>query len=446
MKDIYIVNTQTKTKEIFKPQEGKKAKVYVCGVTPYDHAHLGHGRCYVTFDVLYRVLILAGYEVTYVRNVTDIDDKLLNKAAQQKNDTSYLDLARFYEQSVQEDLSALQCYAPTYEPRVTEHMPQIIDFIAQLIAQDKAYVVDHDVYFSIDSFAAYGKLSGRKLEDMQFGARVQVNDKKRNPADFILWKGNDENLFWQAPWGHGRPGWHIECSALAKEYLGETIDIHGGGMDLIFPHHENEVTQSESLSGKPFSRYWMHNAFVTMNCEKMSKSLGNCCSLKELFKTYDPMVVRFYYLQHHYRTPIDFSDEGLEAAHKAYKKIVNAFEQLPKASIQTMDQMPHDTIVDEFIAALCDDLNTTKAIGIIFEHLSSLAQVPQTGALLKALIQRMLGLTLEPLAQKEVAITPQVQELIDRRNSARAEKNWALADEIRDQLRDMGVTLEDKKS
>jgi cysteinyl-tRNA synthetase len=438
MKKVMLTNTLTREKEELKTLSDDKVLLYGCGVTPYDHSHIGHGRSYVEIDVVVRLLRFLGYSVTYVRNFTDIDDKLIKKAEEKGDLNLYKEIAEEFIESYGNEMDKLNCLKPNIEPRVTENIPQIIKFIEELIEAKKAYVVDGDVYFDIESFKEYGKLSGRKLEDLQAGARVDVDKRKKNPFDFALWKGNNEDLFWESPWGYGRPGWHIECSALAKEYLGESIDIHCGGMDLIFPHHENEIAQSESLSGKPFANYWIHNAFLNIDKEKMSKSLGNILALHEIFKKYDSMILRFYFLQHHYRTPIEFSWDRLDAAAVAYKKLVKSFENVETAS---------DAIgecLDSMTDALCDDFNTTKALGILFEGLGKWKESEVCMPKIKFFLQNVLGLTLNKL-ETEIEITPEIETLIEEREQARRDKNWKVADEIRDRLIEMGYSVEDKK-
>jgi cysteinyl-tRNA synthetase len=333
---ILLYNTLGRQLEFFKPAH--EVKMYVCGITPYDYAHLGHGRCYVTFDLLYRVLRFLGHSVTYCRNFTDIDDKLINRADKELNDpTQYLVIANTYIESFHNDMKMLNCISPTYEPRVTTHIVPIIEFIQGLIAEEKAYVtILGDVYFRISSFKEYGKLSQRSIADLKAGARVAVREDKEDPLDFALWKFSDEPPGWESPWGFGRPGWHIECSAMAQQYLGTTIDIHGGGMDLIFPHHENEIAQSEGLSGKPFSRFWVHNAFVRVNEEKMSKSLGNFLTLRDAYTKFHPMVLRYYYLIHHYRNPLDFSAEDIESAAISYRRLCSLLESIDTAPEQAL--------------------------------------------------------------------------------------------------------------
>jgi cysteinyl-tRNA synthetase len=437
MNKLYLTNTKSRTLQEVKPLHGKHINLYVCGITPYDYTHLGHGRCYVTFDVLFRVLSMLGFDVTYARNFTDIEDKLLKKAHDTLGDEArYTEIASTYINSFHDTMHKLGCKAPNHEPRVTDNIPSIITFIESLIAKKHAYVIDGDVYFDITSFKEYGALSGRNLEDLEAGARVKVDENKKNPGDFALWKSAEANTFWSSPWGWGRPGWHIECSALAQKYLGDSIDIHGGGQDLIFPHHENEIAQSESRTGKEFAKIWVHNAFVTINHEKMSKSLGNTFFLHELFKEFNPMVIRYYYLQHHYRTPIDFSDVGLKGALSAYKRLVQAFSDVHATQAS-------NALVDAMRDALLHDLNTPKAIGIIFEHLEQILHDKALASSVKYFIQNILGLRLEPL--EHVTMTPEIEQLLAEREQARAAKNWKRADEIRDRLKELGFNVQDSK-
>jgi cysteinyl-tRNA synthetase len=432
---LKLTNTLTDKKESFIPLEENRVTMYVCGITPYDFAHLGHGRCYVTFDVLYRLLTFLGYDVTYCRNFTDIDDKLINRAEKELGDPNeYTKIAQKFIKTFHQDVQRLNCLPPNYEPKVTEHIPQIISFIQGLIDKGKAYISSSDVYFSIDSFADYGKLSKRDLEDLKIGARVEVNEKKKNPLDFVLWKHAESRPGWSSPWGYGRPGWHIECSALAKEYLGQTIDIHAGGLDLIFPHHENEIAQSEGLHGKEFARYWIHNAFVLIDKEKMSKSLGNFVTLHQILEQYDPMIIRYYILIHHYRNPLDFTKEDIEGSSKSYKKLVEFQEDC-------LENLP---LVYNLIQVLCDDLNIAKFFGIIFENIKKLSNDPIQAAIIKSIIQQTLGLTLEPIQEVKIQITPEIQNLIDERERARKEKDWAKSDEIRDKLLSLGIEVHDK--
>lgn len=420
--------------------EDKKVKLYACGVTPYDYSHIGHGRSYVCIDTLVRFLRFLEYDVTYVRNVTDIDDKLIIKAEKLGDVNKYRDIAEEFTLLYQQEMGELNCVIPDQEPKVTDNIDAIIDFIKKLIEKGHAYVVDNDVYFDVLTYKEYGKLSGRKLEDLLAGARVEVDVRKKHPADFALWKGNDKKLFWESPWGHGRPGWHIECSVLVKEFLAETIDIHCGGADLIFPHHENERAQSESLHNKTFTRYWVHNALLNIDKKKMSKSLGNILSLKEIFEKYDPMILRFYFLQHHYRTPIDFSFPMLDAAKVAYKKLCNVF-----GGKESADSLEKTLLMQEFIDALADDLNTSKLVGILFEHLAEIRSDEKTCSNIKLFLQQVLGLDLEPVEEQEIQVTPEIEILVKKREQARAEQNWAESDKIRDQLKELGYEAQDKK-
>lgn len=441
---IKVTNNLSGKEEIFKSRVPNKVDLYVCGVTPYDYSHLGHGRCYVSFDLLYRVLTFLGYDVTYCRNYTDIDDKIIKKAEQEFGDKQrYADITKKYIAHYQDDMKALNCVVPDHEPRVTENIDDIITFISGLIEKGKAYEADGDVYFSIKSFPEYGKFSKHDVKDLRVGQRVEPNSKKRDPLDFALWKSELEGQFWQSPWGWGRPGWHIECSVLASKYLGTQIDIHAGGMDLIFPHHENEIAQSEALHGKPFANYWMHNGFVQINKEKMSKSLGNFFTLQEIFKKYDPMVVRFYFLNHQYRAPLDFSFDDLDAFQKSYQKLCRVFEK--ECSQLTNEEIKKSPTVQKMLAFLQDDLNTPGMMGVVFESLRELEKNESERCAVKAFIQKVLGLNLQSLPEKEIEVTEQMKRLIAERETARAEKNWTRADEIRDKLVELGYKIQDKK-
>jgi cysteinyl-tRNA synthetase len=449
--EIKLTNTLTHQKEVFVPLSKDEVKIYVCGITPYDYSHLGHGRCYVNFDTLVRLFKFLDYKVNFVRNFTDIDDKILKKAEALGDLNLYPQVSKKFIEAYHKDMRALGNIKPTHEPKVTDYIPQIIDFVQKLIKKEIAYVIESDVYFDISKFSDYGKLSGRDISEQQAGARVEVDERKHNPADFVLWKGNQEGLFWKSPWGYGRPGWHIECSVMAQELLGETIDIHGGGMDLIFPHHENEIAQSEGLHKKIFANYWLHNAFITINKEKMSKSLGNFVTLKDIFNQFDPMVLRYFFLQHHYRTPIDFSDEELRASKTAYKKLINCFNSMVRQAHheREINVTSHDVLKNslsqEIIEALCDDLNTPKALGIIFENLAVFKEDDQARLSVQAIIQNVLGLNLYPI-EEYISITPEIENLLKQRDQARKDKNWTLADKIRDQLKILGYEVKDKKT
>ncbi len=441
--ELKLTNTLKRKKENFKPLKNDNVSMYVCGITPYDYSHIGHGRCYVNFDLLFRLLKFLGYNVNYVRNFTDIDDKILKKAL--ITNLEYQEIANKFIKHFHEDMFSLNCLEPTKEPKVTENIGSIIKFIKELIDKGYAYKVNNDIYFETGKFANYGKLSGKNLDELQAGARVEVNLDKINPADFVLWKGNDKEEFWRAPWGYGRPGWHIECSVLAKDFLGDSIDIHGGGQDLIFPHHENEIAQSESLTSKQFAKYWIHNAFVNIDKEKMSKSSGNILTLQEIFKKYDPMVLRFYFLQHQYKTPIEFSFESLKAARTAYKKLIMAFEKVDDEPFRVTTIESKKDVTTMILKSLCDDLNTPKALGIIFENLDKIKKDPETAQTVKFILTNIFGLTLESLKEKEVKITPEIEELIKKREQARENKDWKLADQIRDKLVELGFKVQDKK-
>lgn len=455
---ITIFNTLSGKKEPFKPIKEGKVSLYVCGITPYDYAHLGHGRVYVSFDVLYRLLTFLGYEVTYCRNFTDIDDKIIARAQNQLGDSSKFEqISKKYIDTYLEDMKALNCLPPKYQPLVTQTLPEIIEFVQGLIKQGKAYQSNGDVYFDISSFPSYGKLSKHKLDDLIAGARVEVNEKKKSPLDFALWKhAHDEEPGWDSPWGRGRPGWHIECSAMAGKFLGDTLDIHAGGLDLIFPHHENEIAQSEGLHNKQFVNYWMHNGFVRINQEKMSKSLGNFFTLRDVFKQFDPMVVRFYYLNHHYKAPLDFSFDDLQVAQKTYQRLSKAFavecEKLApfdKLRVNEDDSVHAEPVeapvVQKMISFLVDDLNTPGMWGVVFESLSELQKDQVQLCAVKEFLQKVLGLTLVPLPEKEIEVTPEMEKLITERDQARAAKDWKKADELREKLKELGYQVQDKK-
>jgi len=444
---IKITNTLTGKKEIFKPLESNMVKMYVCGITPYDVPHIGHGRVAVVFDLWSRLFKFAGFDVMYCRNFTDIDDKLLIKAKNELGDESYYkEIADRYIKIFNDIVKKLNCLLPDYEPRVTDNIPEIISFIEGLIESGHAYVSNSDVYFSIKTFSNYGKLSKQDFDRLRTAVRVEVSAKKQDPLDFVLWKGNAQDKFWKSPWGHGRPGWHIECSVLAYKFLGKQIDIHGGGMDLIFPHHENEVAQSESLHKKNFAKYWVHNAFVTIDKEKMSKSLGNFFTLEQVFEYFDPIVVRYYLLSNHYRTPFDFSYCGLSAVKTSYKRLVNVFSGINAQKYINKSDISRSVIVKKMLAFLYDDLNTSGMLGVVFEHVDDLKNDFRQLCAVKYVLQEVFGLPLIPLKDVETKITPKIQQLIDERNFARKDKNWKKADEIRKKLIAMGVVVCDDKT
>ncbi len=440
-----LTNTLSGKKEPFKSLKPNQVSLYVCGVTPYDYAHLGHGRVYVVFDVLYRLLKFLGNDVTYVRNFTDIDDKLLKRAKEQFNDEMrYKEVAQKFIDAYLEDMAELNCFNPDVQPKVTDNIPEIITLIQELIDVGKAYVANGDVYYAVRSFSDYGKLSKRNVDDLRSGARVKVNDLKNDPLDFALWKSTPENSFWQAPWGWGRPGWHIECSALARKFLGDHIDIHAGGMDLIFPHHENEIAQSEGVAGSNFANYWMHNAFVQINKEKMSKSLGNFFTLRDIFKKFHPMVIRYYILSHHYRAPLEFSFDDLEVAQKTYKRLCAIFENLDCSKI-SLSEIADYPVVKKMLAFVLDDLNTPGMLGVLHENLNILQESPEQLCGVKLFMQTVLGLPMKKFPIKTIEISAGIQHLIDERQAARAAKDWARADEIRDKLQELGFESQDAK-
>ncbi|MCK5707155.1 MAG: cysteine--tRNA ligase [Candidatus Aureabacteria bacterium] len=382
---LKIFNTLSGKKEDFVPLNGNTVFMYVCGITVYDDCHLGHARAYTSFDLIYRYLSYLNYDVNYVRNVTDVDDKIIGrvheiypgKHGSDKMKELCSDISEKYYNSFQNDMAALNLSEPDKEPRATKHIGEMIKIIKELIDKGYAYVKEGDVFFSINKFSDYGKLSKRNSEQMMVGARVAQNTKKEDPFDFALWKSaSSDEPSWKSPWGEGRPGWHIECSAMSLKHLGVTLDIHGGGQDLIFPHHENEIAQSEAYTGKPFTRYWIHNGFITINREKMSKSLKNFKTLKELFEKFPPRAIKFYLLSTHYRSPLDFSDHLISAAFEGLKRIENALMEVNK-NISNMENEKYKglediELMDRFKNAMDDDFNSAKTIGIIFETVTEL--------------------------------------------------------------------------
>lgn len=443
---LHITNTMTGKKQPVRANN-KELSLYVCGITPYASAHIGHGRCYISFDVLFRLLTFLEYKVTYCRNITDIDDKLLHAADAKYGDKMrYHELANHFFDQFKKQMELLNINQPTVEPRVTEHIQDIIEFIKVLMEKGQAYQADGDVYFAIDTYPNYGTLSGQKTEHMLAGARVELNNKKKNPLDFVLWKGEQVG-FWTSPWGNGRPGWHIECSAMAAHFFGSRLDIHAGGLDLIFPHHENEKAQSESRFGTSFADCWMHNGLVTVNHEKMSKSVGNFITLEEVTSDYHPMVVRYYFLTFHYKSPAEFNHEGLESAFKTYEKLVQWAKPVwQENSINcTLAIMKSHELTQKLLSALCDDINTPAFLGILFENLKYIAQDKKLHQTVVGFIQHVLGLKLAPLPEKQVVLTPEIQDLLAQRDHARALKDWQKADSLRELLLAKGYVVQDKK-
>ena len=464
-----IYNTLTGSKETFEPVTPGQVRIYVCGPTVYDSCHVGHARSVVVFDVVVRYLRAMGFQVTYVRNFTDVDDKIINRANSVGMDA--IQLAEKYIGEFHRDMDALNVMRADQEPRVTEHIDDIIDIIRNLVEKKAAYLVDGDVYFAVETFKDYGKLSGRHLADMVAGSRVEINENKRNPFDFVLWKAaKPGEPSWPSPWGEGRPGWHIECSAMSGRFLGDTFDIHGGGKDLIFPHHENEIAQSEAAHGKPFARYWMHNGFVNIDNQKMSKSLNNFMMIKDILQTYHPETVRLFLLSNHYRSPIDFSDQNLKESGKALDKIYGICKRLDEEAglgaeadgAASSDHWP------AFCEAMDDDFNTAKGVGILFNLgkeanrlLDDEARLRENRAALACLtadlkrIGNILGILQQPWqtffdqrvdSQLEtMTISAEaIEALVAERAAARRNKDWKRADDIRDQLEQAGILLEDK--
>ena len=469
--ELKVYNTLTREKELFQPGEPGKVKIYVCGVTPYNHPHIGNARPFIIWDVIHRYFERQGLQVTHIQNFTDVDDKIIDAAA--KEGISWDKLAGRYIEAYYQVMDSLNVRRVDRYPTVSGHMQEIIDMVARLIEKGHAYVVDGDVYFSVQSFESYGQLSGRTLEGMEAGARVEVDERKRHPMDFALWKSaKPGEPFWESPWGKGRPGWHIECSAMSYKYLGCGFDFHGGGSDLIFPHHENEVAQSEAFTGcSPFVRYWIHNGFVTVNSEKMSKSLGNFFLVKDILAHFRPMVLRFFILSTHYRSPLDFSDERLTEAEKAWTRLVTAIKTAREVLKRTdLTAGPGDpelakavtTTCEEYEAAMADDFNTALAISSLFGLTKTLNGACQAAAkgdanadlagirqAVEALVDmtEALGLVVDETPANEAAdeklVTALMDLLLGLRQTARERKDWATADSIRNGLQAAGIVVED---
>ncbi|HZW36949.1 MAG TPA: cysteine--tRNA ligase [Candidatus Deferrimicrobiaceae bacterium] len=470
---LSVFNTLGNRKEPFLPMQPGKVRMYVCGVTVYDLCHIGHARANVVFDTIVRYLRRRGFDVTFVRNFTDIDDKIIRRANQEG--VASREIAERYIRAFYEDFDRMGLLRPDIEPRATDHIPEILRLAGRLVDAGKAYVVDGDVYYSVKGFPGYGKLSGKNTEDLLAGARVDVDGRKRDPLDFALWKASKPGEpAWDSPWGAGRPGWHIECSAMAMKHLGETFDIHGGGKDLVFPHHENEIAQSEGVTGKPYARYWIHNGFVNIDNEKMSKSLGNFFTLREVLAKVKPDVLRFFFASSHYRSPIDYSDRSLEEAKAGLSRLYRVKEKAeacaaagaPASSVPGGGEFsPLREAAERFDEAMDDDFNTAAALGHIFDAaraLNRLAPADPAGerekagrflagyALLEPLFG-VLGLLREPAgeyfrAEGDRTLTEEEILLrIEARKDARDRKDFAEADRIRKELDALGVLLEDSK-
>ncbi len=455
-----VYNTLTRKKEEFVPIDKNEVKIYVCGPTVYNFFHIGNARPFVVFDTLRRYLEYRGYNVKFVQNFTDVDDKIINRAKEEG--ITAPEVSEKYIKEYFKDAAALNVKPATVHPRVSEHIPEIIDFVKTLVDKGFAYEVNGDVYFSTRKFPEYGKLSKQNIDDLEAGARIEVGDIKEDPLDFALWKARktEDEIAWQSPWGMGRPGWHIECSAMSKKHLGDTIDIHAGGQDLQFPHHENEIAQSECCNGVPFAKYWMHNGYITIDNEKMSKSKGNFFTVRDILKDYSGEVMRFFLLSGHYRNPINFSDALMEQAKNGlarmqnakdnleYLKTAGALGDMAASEIETLEKLGEYKA--EYIEKMDDDLNTADAITAIFEMISAINTETRGGATRSFAAEALTALTeltdvLGLLQSKEEtdAISDEVRALVDERQKARAEKNFARADEIRDILKEKGIILKD---
>jgi len=479
---LRIYNTLTRKKEIFKPLREGKVGLYVCGITAYDVCHAGHARSAIIFDVIKKYLQYRGYEVTYVKNFTDLDDKIIKKANSEGVDI--FEIADRYIRAYNEDMDALGIDRPTISPRATEHIDGMISLIGTLLKKGLAYVADGDVYYAVEKWKEYGKLSGRDLRELMVGARVEANEKKRNPLDFALWKASKEGEpWWDSPWGRGRPGWHIECSVMSQRFLGDTFDIHGGGEDLIFPHHENEIAQSEGASDKPLANFWIHNGFVRIKGEKMSKSIGNTFTAKDMLKNYHPEVLRLFMLTSHYRGPVDFSDDSLDEARlgmgRFYATLKNIkgllgsnYSQISLEKLHGKHRDACNSLValpERFVEAMDDDFNTARAIGYLFDAIrlinvymadEQFVICPETLSVLHAAkiyfeeVGNVLGLFLdepdyyfqkdrERKVRKLGLDAKEIECLIEERWVARAARDWEKADEIRRLLAEKGVSLKD---
>jgi cysteinyl-tRNA synthetase len=464
---LRIYNTLTRKKEEFVPLTAGQVGIYVCGVTVYDLSHVGHARSALAFDMIRRYLMFRGYKVKFVRNFTDVDDKIIQRA--QREGVTAQEISERYVAAERQDMAALGVLTPDVYSKATDHIPQMIALIERLVARGLAYPVDGDVYFEVRRFPAYGRLSGKNLEELQAGARVEVDERKREPRDFALWKGaKPGEPSWPSPWGPGRPGWHIECSAMAIHYLGETFDLHGGGDDLIFPHHECEIAQAEGATGKPFVRYWLHNGLLNLGAEKMSKSLGNTLTIRELVKRHEPDAIRLYLLGAHYRHPLDFAEERIAESARALARLRSLKHEADRlAGRGTPVPGPDGGLFDEvaahrarFEAAMDDDFNAPQALGVLFDLARVLhgarEQVAQGavggGAFLLGvgelvILARALGL-LES-ARAEAAVDPQrrarIESLVYLRQEARRQRDFAEADRLREELSRLGVILEDTR-
>ncbi len=457
---MQIYNSMTRKKEEFKPIHEGKVGIYACGPTVYNFFHIGNARPFIVFDVLRRYMEYRGYEVTFVQNFTDIDDKMIRRANEEG--ITVKEVADKYIAEYYTDAKALGIRPATVHPRATEHMQQIIDLIQRLIDKGLAYESRGDVYYRVKAFPRYGCLCGQNLEDLESGARVSVDELKEDPLDFALWKAQKPGEpAWESPWGMGRPGWHIECSAMSTTYLGETFDIHGGGKDLLFPHHENEIAQTSGATGKPYVNYWMHNGFINIDNEKMSKSKGNFFTVRDIAKEFDLEAVRLFMLSAHYRSPINFSRDLIEAAASSLERLYIARDQLTFLKQNAVDQEIGEAEAafveqcqkseEKFIAAMDDDMNTADALAALFELVREVHKLPQTGVSLKAveLGQKTLAALCDVLGllmKKDDGIPAEIQAMVDERAEARKNKDWKRSDELRDAIKAQGYILEDTKA
>ena len=445
-----IFNSQTGKKEKLVPLDGEQVRMYICGMTVYDDTHIGHARTFLCFDLIVRYLRNAGYKVNYIRNITDVDDKIIARAKELNVDAT--ELTDKYISSMQEDFNDLGMISPDLEPRATDNIDSIISLIEGLIDKGHAYIGKKDVYFSTDSFKEYGKLSNRNTEDLIAGSRIDVDEEKKNPADFVLWKQAEEGLAWDSPWGRGRPGWHIECSAMSMDALGNNFDIHGGGIDLKFPHHENEIAQSVCATGEEFANIWMHTGPLRIDKEKMSKSLDNFITIKEALKEFPFEVIRFFLISNHYRSPLNYSEEGVLEAKNSLDRLYTSLIDLDLRKVKHSDDAE---LISPFKEAMEDDFNVPSALAALFELAKSINLAKENGNIEEA---NVLGATLvhlsEPLGilqqkteeyfQLGAALSnKEIQFLIDERNKAREDKDFDLSDKIRDTLLEKGIVLED---
>ena len=454
-----IYNTLTRKKEEFVPIKEGEVSIYVCGPTVYNFFHIGNARPFVVFDTLRKYMEYRGNQVKFVQNFTDVDDKIINKAKEEG--ITATEVSEKYIEEYYKDAAALNVRKADVHPKVSEHIQDIVKFVETLVEKGYAYEADGDVYFSTRKFPEYGKLSKQNIDDLESGARIAVGEVKQDPLDFALWKARktDDEIAWESPWGMGRPGWHIECSAMSKKHLGETIDIHAGGQDLQFPHHENEIAQSECCNGAPFAHYWMHNGYITIDNEKMSKSKGNFFTVRDILKEYDGEVIRFFLLSGHYRSPINFSDALMEQAKASLARMENCKENLvylttagaegAMTSAEEEQLAAYDKYRQDFIRVMDDDLNTADAISAVFELVTAINTAVKDGAT-REFAQKSLDTLMEFAdvlgllqGKADEGVDDEIQKLVDERQEARKAKNFARADEIRDLLKEKGITLKD---